>query len=67
MLKGFAMSGERTLQSAIDAVGMHITEAKRDHTGQPGTTCGDQLPEAEVVDQHNPPILAGLLHNAEVW
>src|SRR5262249_21632595 len=33
MLKGFPMLGENTLQRAIHAVGMHIAEAKRDHTG----------------------------------
>jgi hypothetical protein len=67
VLKGFFMLGDNTVQRAIHAVGMHIAEAKRDHTGQPGSTRSDQLPEAEVVDQHNTSLLTGLLHNAWVW
>ncbi len=41
VLKGFAMSGEHTVQRSIHAVGMHIAEAKRDHTGQRGSARGD--------------------------
>src|SRR5262245_26422612 len=67
VLQGFAMLGEHTLQRAIDAVGMHIAEAKRDHTGQRGPTRGNQFPKAEVVDQHNTSLLASLLNNAWVW
>ena len=33
VLKGFSKLGENTLQRTIHTVGMHITEAKRDHTG----------------------------------
>ena len=57
MLKGFAMLGENTVQRTIHAVGRHIAQAKRDHTGQAGATRGNQLPEAEVADQHNTPLL----------
>jgi hypothetical protein len=64
VLKGFFMLADNALQRAIHAVGMHIAEAKRDHTGQPGSTRGDQLSEAEVVNQHNTSLLAGLLYNA---
>jgi len=32
-----------------------------------GPTRGDQLPEAEVVDQQNTFLLPSLLHNAWVW
>jgi hypothetical protein len=60
------MLGENTLQRTIHAVGMHIAEAKRDHTGQPGSTRGDQLSTAKVVGQHNTALLAGFLHNAWV-
>jgi len=67
VFKGFAMLGENALQRAIHAIGMHIAEAKRDHTGQRGPTRGNQLPEAEVVHQHNTSFLAGLLDNAWVW
>jgi hypothetical protein len=67
VLKGFPMLGENTLQRAIHAVGMHITEAKCDHTRQRGPTRGDQLPETEVVDQQNTFLLPGLLHNPWVW
>ncbi len=63
LFKGSTMLGEKTLQRTIHAVGVHIAEAKRDHTGQPGSTRGDQLPKAKVVDQHNTSLLAGLLHN----
>jgi len=58
---------DNTLQRVVHAVGMHIAEAKRDHTGQPGSTRGDQLPEAEIMDQHNTSLLPSLLHNAWVW
>jgi len=61
------MLGEHIVQRAMHAVGMHIAEAKRAHIGQPGSTRGDQLPEAEIVDQHNTSLLAGLLHHAWVW
>ena len=67
VLQGFAMLGEKTLQRTIDVVGMHVAEAKRDHTGQRGPTRGHQFPKAKVVDQHNTSLLAGLLHNAWVW
>jgi hypothetical protein len=58
------MLGENTLQRAMHAVGMHITAAKRDHTGPPGSTRGDHLPKAEVVAELNPFLLAGFLHLA---
>lgn len=61
------MFGNDTLQRAIHAVGVHIAEAKRNHTGQPGATRGDQLPKAEVVHKHNPFLLAGFFHNTWVW
>ena len=67
VLKGFSMLGENTLQCTIHTVGMHITEAKRDHTGQRGPARGDQFPEAKVVNQQNTSLLPGLLHNAWVW
>jgi len=67
VFKGFAMLGENALQRAIHAIGVHIAEAKRDHTGQRGSTRGNQFPKAEVVDQHNTSLLAGLPHNAWVW
>ena len=67
VLQSCAMLGENTLQRTIHAVGMHIAETKRDHTGSPGSTCGNQVPEAKVVDQHNTSLLSGFVYNACVW
>lgn len=61
------MLGNDALQGTIDPVGMHIAEAKRDHTGQGGPTGGNQVPEAQVMDQQNASFSAGLLHNVRVW
>jgi hypothetical protein len=61
------MLGKQALQRPIDPIGMHIPEAKRDDTGQRGTTGGDQFPEAQVVDQQNGSFLAGLRHKIAIW
>ena len=61
------MLGKKALQRPIDPIGVHITEAKRDDTGQRGSTGGDQFPEAQVMDQQNASFLAGLCHNIAIW
>jgi hypothetical protein len=38
------MLGQDVLQRAIDAVRVHIPEAKRDHARQRGSTGGKQFP-----------------------
>jgi hypothetical protein len=45
VLKGFSMLGENTLQRVIHAVGMHIAQAKRDHTGQPAPLAATNSPK----------------------
>jgi hypothetical protein len=61
------MLRKEALQRPIDPIGVHIAEAKCDHTGQPGPTGGDQFPEAQVMDQQNASFLAGLRHNVAIW
>ena len=55
------------LQCTIVPVGMHIAQAKRNHTGKRSSAGGDQFPETQIMDQQNAPFLAGLLHNVTVW
>ena len=50
-----------------NGIRMHIAEAERDHTGQRSSTRGDQLPEAEVVDEQDAFLPTRLLHNSWVW
>lgn len=66
-LQGVPMLGKKALQRPIDPIGVHIAEAKRDHTGQHGPTGCDQFPEAQVMDQQNAFFLAGHRHNIAIW
>jgi hypothetical protein len=61
------MPGKKALQCPVDPIGVHIAEAKRDHTGQRGPTSRDQFPEAQVMDQQNASFLVGLRHNIAIW
>jgi hypothetical protein len=61
------MLGKKALQCPIDPIRVHIAEAKRDDTGQCGSTGGDQFPEAQVMGQQNASFLAGLCHYIPIW
>ena len=67
LFKGLSMLRENAFQSTIDSFGVHIAQTKRDHTGQRRPTGREQFPKAQVMDQQNTSLLAGLCHNVGVW
>jgi hypothetical protein len=61
------MLRKNALQCTIDSVGMHIAQAKRDHTGQRGSASGDQFSKAKIMGQQNASLPSRLLYNVAVW